>query len=87
MSKLIIALVVSILWLVSANEIPRARSFTAAQTQTAGNPKVRVWVNTNSGVYHCPGTRWYGNTKRGEYMMQKEAQSKDYRPAYGIVCG
>jgi hypothetical protein len=28
----------------------------AAEQQ--GNPNVRVWVNTNSGVYHCPGTRW-----------------------------
>jgi hypothetical protein len=26
---------------------------------------VTVWVNTRSGVYHYPGTRWYGNTKSG----------------------
>ena len=51
-----------------------------------GNPDVKVWVNTNSGVYHCPGTRWYGNTKHGEYMTQREAQKKGYRPAYGKVC-
>jgi hypothetical protein len=51
-----------------------------------GNPDVKVWVNTASGVYHCPGTRWYGNTKRGEYMTQAEAQKKGYRPAYGKVC-
>ncbi len=52
----------------------------------AGNPDVRVWVNTSSGVYHCPGTRWYGNTKHGEYMTQKKAQDGGYRPAYDIVC-
>lgn len=51
-----------------------------------GNPNVRVWVNTNSGVYHCPGTRWYGNTKSGEYMSQADAQKNGYRPAYGKVC-
>lgn len=62
-------------------------SFAVAATQSAGNPNVRVWVNTNSGVYHCPGTRWYGNTKQGQYMSQKEAQAKGYRPAYGSVCG
>ena len=54
--------------------------------QKAGNPDVKVWVNTNSGVYHCPGTRWYGKTKEGEYMTQKQAQDKHYRPAYGKVC-
>jgi nuclease S1 len=56
-------------------------------TQSAGNPTVKVWVNTNSGVYHCPGTRWYGKTKSGQFMSQREAQSKGYRPAYGAVCG
>lgn len=55
-------------------------------SEALGNANVRVWVNTNSGVYHCPGTRWYGNTKVGEYMTQKQAQGKGYRPAYGKYC-
>ena len=59
----------------------------AAATQSTGNPDVKVWVNTNSGVYHCPNTRWYGKTKSGQFMTQKEAQAKGYRPAYGAVCG
>ena len=53
----------------------------------AGNPSVTVWVNTQSGVYHCANTRWYGNTKSGKYMTQREAQSKGYRPAHGSACG
>jgi hypothetical protein len=56
-------------------------------TQSAESAKVIVWVNTNSGVYHCPGTRWYGKTKSGRFMTQREAQSKGHRPAYGAVCG
>lgn len=52
-----------------------------------GNPLVRVWVNTKSGIYHCPNTPWYGDTRNGQYMTQREAQTKGYRPAYGIVCG
>lgn len=51
-----------------------------------GNPDVKVWVNTPSHFYHCPGTRWYGTTKHGEYMTQAEAQKKANRPAYGKVC-
>jgi hypothetical protein len=62
-----------------------SRSF-SNWTQYAGNPNVRVWVNTNSGIYHCPGTRWYGATKEGEYMTQREAQKKGYRPAYYKPC-
>jgi len=54
---------------------------------SVGNPTVTVWVNTTSGVYHCSNTRWYGNTKSGQYMTQKEAQSKGYRPAHGSACG
>lgn len=53
----------------------------------SGDPNVSVWVNTNTGVYHCPNTRWYGKTKSGKYMKQREAQAKGYRPAYGAVCG
>jgi hypothetical protein len=57
-----------------------------SQAQRTGNSDVRVWVNTGSGVYHCPGTRWYGNTKQGKYMTQGQAQDASYRPAYGKVC-
>ena len=57
-----------------------------SETRGAGNPGVKVWVNTSSGVYHCQGTRWYGNTKQGEFMTQKKAQEAGNRPAYGEVC-
>jgi hypothetical protein len=65
---------------------PVSASTASAVQSTEGNPDVRVWVNTATGVYHCPGSRWYGNTKQGEYMTQAEAQKKHYRPAYGKVC-
>ena len=54
--------------------------------QTATAQGVRVWVNTASSVYHCPGTQWYGATKRGEYMTQSEATRLGSRPAYGRGC-
>ena len=44
------------------------------------------WVNTKSGVYHCPGTRYYGTTKNGQYMTQADAQKTGNRPAYGKYC-
>ncbi len=63
----------------------RASVSSVVQRPTA--PNVIVWVNTDSGVYHCPDTRWYGKTKKGKYMRQGEAQAAGYRPAYGAVCG
>jgi hypothetical protein len=40
-----------------------------------------VGVNAESGVYHKPGTRWYGKTKRGKYMTEAEAIEAGYHPA------
>jgi cytoskeletal protein RodZ len=40
-----------------------------------------VWVNTESGVYHEPGTRWYGKTKKGKYMLETDAIKSGYKPA------
>ena len=47
---------------------------------------VKVWLNSNSGVYHCPGGQYYGNTKKGKYLSEREAQSQGYRAAYGQTC-
>jgi len=38
-----------------------------------------VWVNTESGVYHRPGTRWYGRTKQGKYMTEGDAIKAGYK--------
>jgi hypothetical protein len=60
---------------------------TGVQTgSSTGNPQARVWVNANSGTYHCPGTRWYGKTHAGEYMTQKQAQGKGYHAAAHQPC-
>ena len=52
----------------------------------AGNPEVKVWINTRSGTYHCPGTTWYGRTQTGEYMPQKDAQARGFHPAAQRAC-
>ena len=58
------------------------------QSATGATPApAQVWVNTGSGVYHCPGTRYYGNTARGEYMTETEAVSQGHRAANGRACG
>jgi hypothetical protein len=32
-----------------------------------------VWLNLRSGVYHFKGERWYGRTRSGAYVCEKEA--------------
>ena len=38
-------------------------------------------------VYPCPGTRWYGKTKKGEYMSEAAATAEGARPDHGKACG
>jgi hypothetical protein len=85
-SRVLSALTLALLILSAPLPGRSTQGTSSKQEVRQGKPDVKVWVNTRSGVYHCPGTRWYGNTKSGEYMTQKHAQEKGYRPAYGKVC-
>ena len=38
----------------------------------------KVWVNTETGVYH-KGGQWYGATKQGKFMTEDEAIKSGYR--------
>jgi len=57
---------------------PAAKTPTTQQTPPA-NTAGTVWVNTDSGVYHKPGTRWYGKTKQGKYMTEADAAKAGYK--------
>ena len=41
----------------------------------------KVWVNTESRVYHKSG-RWYGKTKAGKFMTEPEAKAAGYKAAH-----
>lgn len=58
----------------------------ARETPKATGSGIEVWVNTKSGAYHCPDTRWYGNTKQGAYMSESAAVKNGYHPAGGKSC-
>jgi hypothetical protein len=54
---------------------------TNGQRTPAEKNAVVVWVNSDSGVYHKPGTRWYGKTKHGKYMTKADAIKAGYKPS------
>ena len=56
----------------------------AAQDKAQSGPTTSqavVWVNTDSGVYHKAGSRYYGKTKHGKYMTEEDARKAGYRAA------
>ena len=71
--------------------LPRSVNKTASNMSDAnGRPSAseiatakssgKVWVNTQSGVYHRSG-RWYGKTKTGKFMTESEAKAAGYKEA------
>jgi hypothetical protein len=48
---------------------------TEAAAQAHCPKDIVVWLNTNSGIYHEKGMRWYGRTKHGAYVCRKEADA------------
>lgn len=49
--------------------------------------RTKVWANTKSRVYHCPGSRYYGTTSAGEWMTEAAAVKANYRGANNRRCG
>jgi hypothetical protein len=62
---------------VTAGSLQLFSSESAAQAHCPRD--VVVWLNTNSGIYHEKGMRWYGNTKSGAYVCRKEADAAGNR--------
>ena len=55
---------------------------TVAKTAPApGGGTGKVWVNTDSHIYHKEGSRFYGRTKQGKYMSEADAMKEGDKPA------
>jgi hypothetical protein len=54
--------------------------------QAPGAGPDKVWVNAKSNVYHCPGDRFYGRTKDGKYMTEKDAKAAGAHGERGQSC-
>ena len=56
------------------------------RTAAAGGGAGKVWVNTDSKVYHCQKDALYVKTKQGEYMTEAQAKASGARAARGKEC-
>jgi len=66
----------------TASPVPTGRAIDEAVNPPApGGGHHQVWVNTETGVYHREGSRFYGTTRKGKYMTQQDAIQAGYKPA------
>jgi hypothetical protein len=66
----------------AASPVPAGRTTDEAVNPPApGGGHHQVWVNTETGVYHREGSRFYGTTKKGKYMTEQDAIQAGYKRA------
>jgi hypothetical protein len=66
----------------SASPAKVAKSVPTPQaTQAPGGGAGKVWVNTETNVYHKEGAKWYGKTKHGKYLSEQDAIKEGDHPA------
>jgi hypothetical protein len=66
----------------AAPAAPKAATGAPSSSEiAAAKASGKVWVNTESGVYHKSG-RWYGKTKAGKFMTEAEAKAAGYKAAH-----
>src|SRR5215831_2994190 len=56
----------------------RAKTTVPESEIAAAKADGKVWVNTETGVYH-KGGQWYGATKQGKFMTENEAIKAGYK--------
>jgi hypothetical protein len=51
-----------------------------------GDPNIKVWEDLQTALYYCPDADLYGNTSKGRFTTQSEAQQDAFEPALRKPC-
>ena len=70
--KMIAGFLVAFGLLTGAGGYAQAQTPPPASTISCPGDRV-VWVNTSTGVYHYQGERYFGRTKNGKFVCEKDA--------------
>lgn len=73
---------VSLSLLLTISAAPQMKNATAAQIAAAKTAGL-VWVNLSTKLYHTSACEFYGATKAGKFMSEKDALAVGYRKAVG----
>jgi hypothetical protein len=67
----------------AASAMPAASGMPAASNAAIPNCGAvkAVWVNLRTKIYHEPGDRMYGKTKKGEYLCPSAAKAQGFHAA------
>ncbi len=81
---LVLVILTSMMLLIAiAVAVTTSRSGSVETTSAEG---VQVWADGHIGRYFCPGSAWYGRTKMGEYVTEKQARLAGFRPDNDRPC-
>jgi ribosomal protein L40E len=88
----------ALLWPAVASQQPKLRPWErmlvaigiaeapAPAVHYSGNPNIKVWVDTHTALYYCPGEEFYGKSQDGHFSTQRDAQLDRFEPAERLPC-
>ena len=71
MKKFMFAALLCVAWASAASA--QIQFSTQQQAQQHCPNDIVVWLNIPTHIYHMQGMRWYGATRNGAYVCEKEA--------------